>query len=77
MPPQDTDRDLLVRIDERVYKIRSDQKEIKVEVGKINGRLREVEQEQAAMRGKSNMLDGILAVATVIGTALGITVKQA
>ena len=53
-----SDHDLLVRIDERTIKMRIDQKEMKGDVGKINGRLREVEQEQSALRDRVNLVTG-------------------
>jgi len=80
MPPPDkdslSDRDLLIRLDER-SEARTGQLD-RIERGQkeINGRVRKVETEQAAMKGRSNAFDAILAAATVIGTTLGITVKQ-
>ena len=84
MPPPDKDNTAaltaiavhLGKLDERSEGRSGQLDKIEEGVDKINGRLRQVEQEQAAMRGRSNMLDGILAAATVIGTTLGITVKQ-
>jgi len=39
-------------------------------------RIREVERKQDKMEGRSNVQDVVLAVATAVGTILGITVKQ-
>ena len=69
VPPPDTDRDLLIRIDERVYKMRGDLRDTKAGVEKINDRLRKVESEQSALRDRMKWISGIVsgAVAGVIG----------
>ena len=68
MPP-DTDRDLLIRSDERTEKIRTDQKEMKAGIDKINDRVRKVENKQSALQDRMKWISGIVsgAVAGVIG----------